>query len=261
MRLRYFSAATLLILVSISTLALPVRTPSMAMASSLPCQFVLGFRTIADALPETVGSCLENVRYNPNNGDALQQTTGGLLVWRKADNNTAFTDGYRTWVNGPNGIEQRLNTERFSWEREPPPSPVVVAPTQIPTPIPAAPPQLTYDFCLRNNDNTVTPDVAYSCIKLIVKTRLQTGEYQQIPQRWSAGWIGIAWVTGTNSAIVYLPNGNVGVLRTDGPCDLLPRSVGRITPIIFPGLPNVYAIIGPPEFSLSCKVLSIGQIP
>jgi hypothetical protein len=27
----------------------------------------------------------------------------GLLVWRKADNFTAFSVGYRTWVGGPSG--------------------------------------------------------------------------------------------------------------------------------------------------------------
>src|SRR5439155_10452091 len=40
-----------------------------------------------------------------------------LLVWRKADNFTAFTDGYRTWVQGPFGLQKRLNTERFAWEQ------------------------------------------------------------------------------------------------------------------------------------------------
>lgn len=39
-----------------------------------------------------------------------------MLVWRKADNFTAFTDGFRSWVNGPRGPQQRLNSERFSWE-------------------------------------------------------------------------------------------------------------------------------------------------
>lgn len=90
--------------------ALPVR------ASADSCQFTLGFATIHDQLPTVVGNCTDNVSYNPANGDALQHTTGGLLVWRKADNFTAFTDGYRTWVNGPYGIQQRLNTERFAWE-------------------------------------------------------------------------------------------------------------------------------------------------
>ena len=82
------------------------------------CQFVLGFKTLRDLIGhEIVGECLEIEHYEAN-GDSLQQTTGGLLVWRKADNWTAFTDGYRTWINGPNGLEQRLNTERFLWEIE-----------------------------------------------------------------------------------------------------------------------------------------------
>ena len=80
------------------------------------CQFVLGFATLRDLIGhEIVGECLEDQRYAAN-GNSEQQTTGGLLVWRKADNLTAFTDGYRTWINGPNGLEQRLNTERLPWE-------------------------------------------------------------------------------------------------------------------------------------------------
>ena len=75
-----------------------------------------------------------NEHYNAI-GDSNQQTTGGLLAWRKADNWTAFTDGYRTWINGPNGLEQRLNTERFEWEQDPPaPAP---DPTPDPKPTPA----------------------------------------------------------------------------------------------------------------------------
>lgn len=82
------------------------------------CQFVLGFKTLRDLIGhEIVGECLENEHHGAN-GDGLQQTTGGLLVWRKADNWTAFTDGYRSWINGPNGLEQRLNTEFFVWETE-----------------------------------------------------------------------------------------------------------------------------------------------
>ena len=82
------------------------------------CQFVLGFKTLRDLVGhDIVGACLENEHHGAN-GDSLQQTTGGLLVWRKLDNWTAFTDGYRTWVFGPNGLEQRLNSERFLWETE-----------------------------------------------------------------------------------------------------------------------------------------------
>lgn len=91
------------------------------------CTFVLGFKALHDMIPAKVGNCLTNEYHNAQNGDGLQQTIGGLLVWRKADNWTAFTDGYRTWVNGPNGLQQRLNTERFAFEKDPipPPTPVV----------------------------------------------------------------------------------------------------------------------------------------
>jgi hypothetical protein len=86
-------------------------------ADQVGCRFVLGFASLRAALgPALVGECLEDERASPANGDALQRTTGGLLVWRKADNWTAFTDGHRTWVSGPNGIESRLNAEVFGWE-------------------------------------------------------------------------------------------------------------------------------------------------
>jgi hypothetical protein len=78
-------------------------------------EFKLGFATLATLIPDEVGDPLEEERYAAN-GDSQQLTTGGLMVWRKADNWTAFTDGHRTWVNGPYGLQVRLNTERFDWE-------------------------------------------------------------------------------------------------------------------------------------------------
>ena len=87
-------------------------------AAAADCRFVLGFEALHDAIPDTVGACLENEQHHPVSGDARQRTTNGLLVWRKADNRTAFTDGYRTWVIGPGGLRQRLNTERFAWEHD-----------------------------------------------------------------------------------------------------------------------------------------------
>lgn len=89
-----------------------------AAAEAAECRFILGFKILHDLIPDKVGECTENEHHNPLNGDALQRSTGGLLVWRKADNFTAFTDGYRTWVNGPRGLQQRLNTERFAWETD-----------------------------------------------------------------------------------------------------------------------------------------------
>jgi lipoprotein-anchoring transpeptidase ErfK/SrfK len=107
--------------------------PAGALAQGAPaCRFALGFATLHALLPATVGTCLEDEGHNPTNGDALQRTTTGLLVWRKADNWTAFTDGYRTWVNGPAGLQQRLNSQRFSWEANPQGLPVVGVPVGTP---------------------------------------------------------------------------------------------------------------------------------
>jgi hypothetical protein len=126
------------------------------------CQFVLGFARLRDLVgPAVVGDCLEDERFNPASGNAEQRTTGGLLVWRQADNWTAFTDGYRTWLAGPDtlatgGLWVRLNTERFDWEGDseagaPPAAPP--APTPIPNPHPPAPDpqaQAAVDAALRD---------------------------------------------------------------------------------------------------------------
>lgn len=90
-------------------------TPAGAAAGG--CQYVLGFKILHDALPETIGDCRDN-QASAANGDAIQHSLNGLLAWRRADNWTAFSDGYRTWVSGPNGIQQRLNSERFTWEHD-----------------------------------------------------------------------------------------------------------------------------------------------
>ena len=80
-------------------------------------QFKLGFKALADQIPNVVGVPLESEHYGPN-GDSLQETSNGLMVWRKADNWTAFTNGSWTWVNGPNGIQDRSNDVRFPWEAQ-----------------------------------------------------------------------------------------------------------------------------------------------
>ena len=85
-------------------------------AQAANCGFVLGFATLHALIPQHVGACLDNEQHNPANGDGLQHTTGGLLVWRKADNHTAFTDGATTWVNGQHGLQERQNSQHFAWE-------------------------------------------------------------------------------------------------------------------------------------------------
>ncbi len=102
-------------------------TPVAAQTAS--CAFVLGFASLHNAIPDVVGDCVADQTYNPVNGDGLQSTTNGLLVWRKADNLTAFTSGYQSWVDGPFGIQGRLENQRFDWE----PNPDNLAITPTPT--------------------------------------------------------------------------------------------------------------------------------
>jgi hypothetical protein len=94
----------------------PLAGPPVALAqSAISCRFVLGFALLDSLAPATIGACRDDQAYAAN-GDALQHTSKGLLVWRKADNFTAFTDGAETWVNGPLGLERRQNGVRFAWE-------------------------------------------------------------------------------------------------------------------------------------------------
>ncbi len=85
-------------------------------AAAADCQFVLGFQALHAMIPDTVGGCVENEQHHPGQGVTLQQTKNGVLVWQKATNHTSFTDGSHTWVLGPLGLQQRLNSERFDWE-------------------------------------------------------------------------------------------------------------------------------------------------
>jgi hypothetical protein len=114
--------------------------PSTAAAQQAPgCQFVLGFKSLHDLTPGDVGDCLDNQSY-VDNGDAQQHTAKGLLVWRKGDNWTAFTNGYQTWINGPEGLAKRLNTDRFPWEAAAPAAPAAPASAATPAPTPIAAP-------------------------------------------------------------------------------------------------------------------------
>jgi hypothetical protein len=83
------------------------------------CSFMLGFAALHDLIPDVVGSCVDNELHDPSTGDALQHTANGLLVWRKSDNWTAFTDGFQSWVDGPLGLQHRRNDQRLWWEANP----------------------------------------------------------------------------------------------------------------------------------------------
>jgi hypothetical protein len=167
-----------------------VATPAPAEAQPATCGFTLGFQTIHNMIPEIVGACRENEWHNAFNGDGLQQTTGGLLVWRKSDNWTAFTNGSSTWINGPFGLQARANTERFPWEGTaavpaPPPVPpesALVGPEPAPTatPVPAAAPAIT----LRLSDDRVDNGATFT-------VRLETNSDAGVDSMW---W----WATSTD---------------------------------------------------------------
>lgn len=111
-----------IILACVATSATFLVASAVTLAHPKP-EYTLGFKALADQLPDVVGAPVENEQLTPE-GDSIQQTTHGLLVWRKADNWTAFTDGERSWVSGPEGIQIRANSERFAWEAAPTPEEV-----------------------------------------------------------------------------------------------------------------------------------------
>jgi len=84
-----------------------------------PCQFVLGFLFLHQQLQGIDGNCLSNEQPNPQNGDSLQQTERGLMVYQKSTNTMRWTDGFRTFTYSACGLQQRLNTQTFVWETNP----------------------------------------------------------------------------------------------------------------------------------------------
>lgn len=128
----------------LSFVAAIVVQPTTALAQTAPpCQLVLGFRAIHDLYPEFIGDCIDNQTFAAN-GDAIQHTTNGLLVWRKADNWTAFTDGFYTVIHA-DVLYSRLNTARYEWEG---PTDGVVCPTGMNCSLPASDPTGPLDLML-----------------------------------------------------------------------------------------------------------------
>jgi hypothetical protein len=126
-RSAWFMPATLALVLVMLALCGHAQAAEMD-AGAQSCRFVLGFAALHDAIPDTVGSCIEEAQYNANTGDGLQTTTNGLLVWRKLDNWTAFTTGSETYMIGPLGLQTRSNGERFWWESNPNHLPVTPVP-------------------------------------------------------------------------------------------------------------------------------------
>ena len=99
---------------------------SVLAACEVSATFVDLYREVGPAI---IGECQAD-EQQAETGDRSQPTTHGVLVWRSGDRRVVFTNGFETWLHGPNGLVKRLNTDRFAWESDPAPAPVVaVAPT------------------------------------------------------------------------------------------------------------------------------------
>lgn len=65
------------------------------------CAFAPRFVGLRETIPDVVGTCLTDVRYDSVSGDAAQLTSNGILLWRRADDSTLFSDGLSVWLDDP----------------------------------------------------------------------------------------------------------------------------------------------------------------
>lgn len=80
------------------------------------CHFAPAFTAITTVLSSTIGACLDEATVDRHSGDLIQNTQHGLLVQAHTTRFVSFSDGYHTWIIGPFGLQERLNSERFFWE-------------------------------------------------------------------------------------------------------------------------------------------------
>ncbi|HEX9015272.1 MAG TPA: hypothetical protein VF960_04635, partial [Chloroflexota bacterium] len=90
--------------------------PAVSHVAKTGAGFQFGFKALSDLIPDIVGLPLDNER-GISNGDTVQDSTGGYLLWRKSDGAVTFTNGSTTWLLGPNGLETRPNGAKLPWER------------------------------------------------------------------------------------------------------------------------------------------------
>ena len=102
--------------------------PAAAVSPSDSCNYITGFQMLVDAVPQAAGMCTEQGHYwepGADPRDFVQHTTTGLFVRRAFNDEPGFTNGYLSWVVGPQGqVLSRLNTDQFDWEKIPRQEPV-----------------------------------------------------------------------------------------------------------------------------------------
>ena len=80
--------------------------PAFAQATQPPatCGFTQGFAAFRDELgPDIVGACLTDQTFTER-GNAIQQTTNGVLEWVADENRTTFLADDRIWFAGTGGL-------------------------------------------------------------------------------------------------------------------------------------------------------------
>jgi hypothetical protein len=92
----FLAGAALLLLVCFPLAA--SAAPSPYCQSDQAPQIGAGFRDLVSAVGDAVGDAVECEHADGLTGDVQQQTTGGLLYWRKSTNTPAFTDGEQHWA-------------------------------------------------------------------------------------------------------------------------------------------------------------------
>jgi hypothetical protein len=73
--------------------------------------FELGVARLKQQLGDTMGTPVECEHPVSANGDTIQQTTTGLVIYRAATNTVIFTDGWRHWALTSRGMVSWEGTE------------------------------------------------------------------------------------------------------------------------------------------------------
>ena len=77
--------------------------PRDARPHSVP-RFADEFASLSQAIGDTIGQPLECGHADPATGDVLQPTSTGLAIYRAGSHVAIFTDGYRHWALGRQGL-------------------------------------------------------------------------------------------------------------------------------------------------------------
>ncbi len=99
-------------------MGMPAEIQAAAQPNPVSCVITNGFGEIKKARPEMVGRCLDNEQTDPNTSLVIQHTSKGKFVYDGSF--PEFTNGYETLIDIPSGIMERLNNERYAWEKNKP---------------------------------------------------------------------------------------------------------------------------------------------